>query len=105
MGGPDAPASGDVVSGTVIVDGWSWALPGMASVDVFVDGNRVGTADYGVNRPDIPVAFPGAPSNVGFQYALGTTAFSNGSHALVVKATDKNGHVATFATQQITISN
>ena len=77
----------------------------MASVDVFVDGNRVGTANYGVIRPDIPITFPGAPSNVGFQYPLDTTAFSNGSHALVVKATDRNGHLATFVTQQITISN
>jgi hypothetical protein len=93
------------VSGTATVDGWSWALPGMASVDVFVDGNRVGTANYGVARPDIPIAFPGAPSDVGFQYSLSTTAFSNGSHELVVKATDKAGHVATFATHQITISN
>ena len=105
MGAADDPASGDVVRGTVIVDGWSWALPGMASVDVFVDGNHVGTANYGVARPDIPIAFPGAPSDVGFQHALDTTAFSNGSHSLVVKATDKNGHTATFATQQITISN
>jgi len=105
MGGPDAPASGAVVSGTVLVDGWSWALPGMTSVDVFLDGSHIGTASYGVVRPDIPVAFPGAPSDVGFQYPLDTTAFSNGNHALVVKAIDKNGHVATFATQQITINN
>ena len=48
MGGPDAPANGDVVSGTVLVDGWSWALPGMASVEVFVDGNHVGTPNYGI---------------------------------------------------------
>jgi len=80
MGCPDAPANGDVVSGTVIVDGWSCALPGMAGVDVFVDGNRVDSATYGVTRSDIPIAFPGAPSNVGFQDALDTTAFSNGSH-------------------------
>ena len=105
MGGPDAPASGAVVSGTVLVDGWSWALPGMTSVDVFLDGSHIGTASYGVVRPDIPVAFPGAPSDVGFHYSLDTTAFSNGNHALVVKAIDKNGHVATFATQQITINN
>lgn len=105
MGSTDSPANGDVVSGTATVDGWSWALPGMASVDVFLDGNRIGSATYGVIRPDIPVAFPGAPADVGFQYSLDTTAFSNGRHALVVEATDKNGHIATFATQQITISN
>ena len=105
MGSPDAPASGDVVSGSVLVDGWAWALPGMSTVQVFVDGNLVGTANYGINRPDLPVAFPRAPADVGFQYSLDTTAFSNGSHDIVVKATDNNGHVATFATQHVTISN
>ena len=39
---------------------------------------------------------PGSAANVGSQYPLDTTAFSNGSHALVVKAPDRNGHVATF---------
>ena len=77
----------------------------MANVDVFVDGTRVGSATYGGNRPDIPIAFPGAPSNVGFQYPLDTTAFSNGSHTVVAKATDGAGHVATFATKQVTFSN
>ncbi len=105
MGNPDAPRSGDIVSGTVRVEGWAWALPGMANVGVFVDGSQVGTATYGVTRSDIPVAFPGAPSDVGFQYALDTTAFPNGTHIFVVKATDKNGHVATFATQQVTFGN
>lgn|GEM_PF-2249580 len=105
MGNPDAPATGDIVSGTVLVDGWAWALPGMSNVQVFVDGNLVGTADYHINRPDIPVAFPRAPSDVGFQYSLDSTAFPNGSHDIVVKATDNNNHVATFATQHVTINN
>lgn len=105
MGSPDAPASGDIVSGMVLVDGWAWALPGMSTVQVFVDGNLVGTADYHINRPDLPIAFPGAPADVGFQYMLDSTSFSNGSHDIVVKATDNNNHAATFATQHVTISN
>jgi hypothetical protein len=102
-GGP--PTSGDVLSGTATVGGWAWALNGVASVDVFVDGNRVGSATYGGDRPDIPIAFPGAPSNVGFQYSLDTTAFANGSHTVVTKATDGAGRVATFATKLVTFSN
>jgi len=69
MGSPDEPASGDVVSGTVLVEGWAWALPGMLNVQVFVDGNVVGTANYGIERPDLPVAFPGAPTNVGYLFS------------------------------------
>jgi hypothetical protein len=80
-------------------------LAGVASVDVFVDGNGVGSATCGGNRPDIPAVFPGAPSTVGYRYSLDTTAFSNGSHTVVSKATDGAGHVATFATKQVTFSN
>jgi hypothetical protein len=101
----DIPAGGDILGGNTTVAGWAWALSGVASVDVFVDGSRVGSATHGGNRPDIPAAFPGAPSNVGFQYSLDTTAFSNGSHTVVAKATDGAGRVATFATEQVMFSN
>ena len=98
-------AGGDVLHGSAIVEGWAWALAGVASVDVFVDGIPVGTATYGISRPDVPTVFPGAPANAGFQYSLDTTAFPNGSHTVVSKATDRAGRVATFATKQVTFSN
>jgi hypothetical protein len=98
-------AGGDVLSGIATVEGWAWGLTGVASVDVFVDGSRVGSATYGLDRPDVPIVFPGAPSKVGFQYSLDTTAFPNGGHTIVSKATDRAGRVATFATKQVTFSN
>jgi hypothetical protein len=96
---------GSVVSGTVSVEGWAWALAGVARVDVFVDGTPVGTAIYGISRPDVPTVFPGAPVNVGFQYSLDTRAFPNGAHTIVSKAADKAGRVATFATTHLMFSN
>jgi hypothetical protein len=105
MGSLDSITNSFSASGTINISGWSWGLPGIASIDVFVDGTRIGSAEYGLSRTDIPVAFPGAPSNTGFQYSLDTTAFPNGTHALLVKAADNNGNVATFATQHITMSN
>jgi hypothetical protein len=101
----DVPESGDVLRGSATVTGWAWALNGVASVDVFVDGNRVGRATYGISRPDIPIVFPGAPSNAAYQYSLDTTRFPNGSHTVVAKATDGAGRVATFVTKQVTFSN
>jgi hypothetical protein len=105
MGWYDTTNNGSVVSGTIIIAGWSWALPGMKSVDVYVDGSRFASANFGLSRPDVAIYFPGAPSNTGFQYALDTTALPNGSHAILVKATDNNGNVATYATQQVTVNN
>jgi hypothetical protein len=105
LGYLDLPHDGDTLTGTVTVSGWAWALQGMASVDVFVDGNSTASATYGLLRTDVQNGFPGAPLDVGFQYALDTTKLSNGSHAIVAKATDKAGHVATFSTKHVTISN
>jgi hypothetical protein len=105
MGNLDVPSTGDTLSGTATVAGWAWALSGIAKVDLFVDGNLLASATYGISRPDIPVSFPGAPSTLGYQYSLDTTAFSNGSHNVVAKAKDNNGHVATFRTVQFTVSN
>lgn len=100
------PLTGDTLRGNAaLLQGWAWSLSGITSVDVFVDGSQVGSATYGTSRPDVSTIFPGAPSNVGFQYSLDTTKFSNGSHTIVVKATDVTGKVATFATTQVTISN
>ena len=105
MGNLDVPSNGGTLTGIADVEGWAWALSGMATVDVFIDGNRLAAANYGTSRPDIPIAFPGASTTLGYQYSLDTTAFPNGSHAVVVKATDNLGHVATFATRQVTFSN
>ena len=99
------PQTGDVLTGSANVAGWAWALPGISSIDVFIDGTRVASATYGMPRPDVVTAQPGAPANTGFQYSLDTTKFPNGSHAVVVKATDNAGHVATFSTKQVTIAN
>ena len=101
----DNPAGGDTLAGTASLDGWVWALLGMASVDVFVDGSQVGSATYGLDFPGVGIAWPGAPVQVGFHYDLNTTRFTNGSHSIVAKATDTAGHVATLQTKQITISN
>jgi hypothetical protein len=105
FGSLDSPHTGDTLTGTTTVSGWAWALSAVASVDVYVDGNRVGSATYGLSRPDISLSYPGAPSNPAFDYSLDTVPFANGSHAVIVKVTDTEGMVATFATAQVTIIN
>jgi hypothetical protein len=108
FGNLDVPASGDTMSGNppnANILGWAWALSGIASVDVLVDGARVGSATTETSRPDVGMTWIGAPTDVGFQYTLDTRAFSNGPHAIVVTATDSAGHVATYATKTVTVSN
>jgi hypothetical protein len=91
----DMPVSGSTVSGTVTVAGWainnaSTVGTAIRSVQVTVDGAAAASATYGVNRPDVCVAYPGRPGcpGVGFSYALNTAALPAGSHTVTVTATD-----------------
>ncbi|MGB7758939.1 MAG: Ig-like domain-containing protein, partial [Bryobacteraceae bacterium] len=91
----DSPAPGATVSGTVSVSGWaidnaSTIGTAISAVQVLVDGTVVGTATYGVNRPDVCAVYPGRPGcpNVGFTYSLNTAALALGSHTIAVTATD-----------------
>ena len=104
-GALETPTAGDGLAGNASVAGWAWSLSQVVSVTVLVDGNLVASATLGISRPDVTASFPDAPTDTGFQYSLDTTKFPNGTHAIVVKATDVNGKVATFKTAQVTISN
>jgi hypothetical protein len=99
------PTPGSTLAGSAVVQGWAWAHTGMPTVEVFLDGVQVGTATYGLARPDVATVYAGAPDNVGFQYTLDTTRFANGSHSLSIKATDALGHYSTFGDTPIVIAN
>jgi len=94
----DTPAPSATVSGTVTVSGWAIdnataVGTAISSVHVLVDGVTVGSATYGVSRPDVCSAYPGRPScpNVGYTYSLNTSALTTGSHTITVSATDTDG--------------
>jgi hypothetical protein len=68
----DAPTQGSTVSGIVNVSGWAvdnaFAVgTAISIVQVQVDGTVVGTATYGLSRPDVCAVYPGRPRcpNVG----------------------------------------
>jgi hypothetical protein len=100
----DTPAIAATLTGITDVSGWVWSLASVRAVDVLVDGAKVGAASFGLPR-DISSVYPGSPNNVGYQYSLDTSTIPNGTHTVVVKATDANGRTATFRTTQVTVSN
>jgi hypothetical protein len=108
----DLPAPGSSVSGTVTVAGWaidntSSVGSAIGSVKVLVDGVAMGTATYGVNRPDVCAAYPGRPGcpDVGYTYQLNLAGLSAGTHMITVSATDMDStpDVGTVSTT-ITVS-
>ena len=85
--------------------------PTISSVQISVDGIAVGTATYGIARPDVCAALgslPGCP-NVGYDFVLDTTQFADGPHALQITATDASGerltHAQPFKTSNFSGSN
>ena len=93
----DAPAAASTVSGVVSIIGWAVdnaAAVGTAisSVQIQVDRTVVGTATYGINRPDVCAVYPGRPGcpNVGYSFSMDTSSLSSGSHTITVAATDSD---------------
>jgi len=78
----------------------------VSSVEMDVDGQVVGNANYGLYRPDVPandprVFFP----NVGFSYVLDTTRLSNSAHDLVIYVRDSAGHRTEIGRRKCVVDN
>ena len=86
-----------------------WAIDDNSAItklSISIDGLTVGSAGYGVNRPDVCAAFPGRAGcpNVGWAFNLDTTLLPNGVHTLNVTATSADGQRAT-ASNPFSVSN
>lgn len=92
----DIPTSFDYVKGTVVFQGWAIDENGAAIVEMYVDGNFVGTAQTGLPRPDVRDAYPfiGNSGQSGWRFSFDTSKLSNSRHRLVVRVTDTGGHKA-----------
>ncbi|UCH97979.1 MAG: BACON domain-containing protein, partial [Candidatus Aminicenantes bacterium] len=97
----DTPDQGGTASGANYVN-WGWVLTPQpnhipndgSTINVWVDGVKLGHPTYNIYRSDIATLFPGyANSNgaVGYFY-LDTTAFGNGVHTIQWTATDNAGN-------------
>lgn len=86
-----APTSGATVAGTVPVQGSASDDVAVASVSLVVDSTVVATSAPGVG---------GAVS-----FSWNSTAFSNGSHTLRLRATDTAGNVGTSPAVTVTVQN
>jgi Bacterial Ig domain len=87
------PASGSTVSGTISIDGWAFDGVSSTEVALYVDNVLAASGAANLNRPDIAVAYPGAPSNPAFHFDLDTAKLPNGVHTIEVRAKDDAGNV------------
>jgi hypothetical protein len=84
-----------LVTGRLTIEGWVLARSGVAGMDVFLDGLRLGEAHYGLARQDVGSAFPEWENAIrsGFAFHCPPRSLRAGSHDVRIEIRAKNGDV------------
>ena len=105
----DFPTVLDYVSGDVVFRGWALEdRSTIAGVDVFVDGDFVGQAQYGFPRADVGDQYPQIANsrNSGWRFVMDTRLLANSIHRLTIRVRDSGGRTAEVAsTDFYTLNN
>jgi ADP-heptose:LPS heptosyltransferase/GT2 family glycosyltransferase len=82
------------VRGFMVLNGWAFARAGMASIEVFVDGQSQGNAYYGIRREEVQAAFPDRDALLsGFAMLIPPQVMKRGRHDVQIVLRDRAGHV------------
>jgi ADP-heptose:LPS heptosyltransferase/GT2 family glycosyltransferase len=73
------------------VRGWSACGHGIERVSIAVDGRHLGDAEYGRERPDVAVDYPGMPVATGFIFEQTVPGLAGGAHELRLTAVSHAG--------------
>jgi hypothetical protein len=114
FGAIDTPGQGGTASGARFVN-FGWVLTPLpnkvpldgSTIDVWVDGVKLGHPTYNQYRADIAILFPGYANSEGAvgYYSLDTTAYANGVHTIQWTATDDAGNTDGIGSRYFTVSN
>ncbi|HEX8252266.1 MAG TPA: hypothetical protein VF846_03880 [Thermoanaerobaculia bacterium] len=94
LGYIEFPDNMDYIGGNVLFRGWALATRGsIVAVEVIVDGNYVGQAEYGFPRADIGDQYPHIinADNSGWMFNFDTRLLTNSRHRLTVRTLDNRG--------------
>ena len=93
--------------GLLPITGWALDDDGVERVEFYVDGAIAGLTDYGRNRPDVELIFPGYPDGAlaGFGFFLDSTLYSNDLHQISARVTSNSGEQSWLNTITIQINN
>jgi hypothetical protein len=114
FGAIDTPTQGGTASGNGFIN-WGWVLapppnriPASGNtIDVWVDGVKLGHPAYNMYRKDIAERFKSYSNSNGAigYFKINTTAYKNGVHTIQWTATDKAGHTDGIGSRYFTIQN
>ena len=87
----------ETVTGRLTIDGWLLTRSGVATFEVFLDGQRLGDAHYGQARQDVGAAFPEWPNSLraGFAFHCPPRSLKDGEHRIALKIVANTGQVMT----------
>jgi hypothetical protein len=102
----DTPSDYEFINGIFEVFGWASDFQGVDRVEVDVDGQVVGIANYGLSRPDVRAVDPRVFSaNVGFSFLLDTTRLADSAHDLVIYVVDRQGNRTEIGRRKFVVDN
>jgi len=114
FGAIDTPTQGGTASGSSYVN-WGWVLTPQPNkiptdgltIDVYVDGAKLGHPTYNIYREDIANLFPDYANSGGAAgyFYLDTTPYKNGVHTIYWTATDNNGNTDGIGSRYFTTQN
>ena len=104
----DVPTTFDYVTGNVAFQGWALdENGGVTSVEIIIDGNYVGQAQYGFPRPDVgnQYSFIFNADRSGWRFTMDTTKLSNARHRLTVRVLDNFGNRSEIGSVDFYVTN
>ncbi|HYK01474.1 MAG TPA: hypothetical protein VE974_06940 [Thermoanaerobaculia bacterium] len=102
------PTIMDYVGGDVVFRGWALEDQSqIAAIEVIVDGNFVGVAQYGFPRADVGDQYPHISNsdNSGWAFQFDTRLLSNARHRLTVRTVDSQGHRTEIGSVDFYVAN
>jgi peptidoglycan/xylan/chitin deacetylase (PgdA/CDA1 family) len=114
FGAIDTPAQGGTISGSSYIN-QGWVLTPMpnkvpedgSTIEVYVDGVKLGNPLYNISRSDILNLLPEYANSegAGASFTIDTTAFSNGIHSIYWVAADNAGNTDGIGSRFFSIQN
>lgn len=109
FGAIDFPATFDYVGGVVTFRGWALDqnTGGAVVLEIVVDGQYVGNAQYGFSRTDVGDQYPNIinSDNSGWVFVMDTKLLANSRHRLTVRTVDVRGNRSEIGSVDFYVTN
>ena len=106
----DQPSAGATLSGVAVISGWAYNEDlGVAGIRLYLDGEAISEAEYGLPRPDVVevTGLRGEPNQpgLGFRAIIDTSAFGPGRHEFAIGIIDSRGFETGYGRREVNFAD